>query len=139
MNPITIANKLKTLRNLKGLTPEQVAKKAELNLNDYKALESGKTAVSEEKLTKACDALGIDAKEWFETDGSNVFINNENEKVVNNCENCYFYERNYQDMEMLKSLSKAMATILEKVNGEVIFRDVEKLLIKYSDKLDDKK
>ena len=75
MNPVITAKKLKTLRELKGLSPEEVAEKAKLNLDDYKSLESGKTAVPKDKLAKACDALGFDVKVWFETDKSNVFIN----------------------------------------------------------------
>ncbi len=97
MNPITTANKLKVLRNLKGLTPEQVSEKAKLNLKDYKALEEGKTAVQQDKLTKACEALGVDVKEWFETDKSTVFINSGEFSGAgsgSHCENCYFYQRN---------------------------------------------
>ena len=142
MNPITTANKLKTLRSLKGLTSEQVAKKAELNLNDYKLLESGKVAVSVEKLEKACNALGIDYKEWFEDDKSNVFINNGEIKdgsgILSNCENCYFYERTEEDTQMLERLSALTEALTKKLDDEILTRRVEQVLKKNPDLMDDK-
>ncbi len=141
MNPVTTANKLKTLRSLKGLTSEQVAKKAELNLNDYKILESGKVAVSVEKLEKVCNALGIDYKEWFEDNKSNVFINSGEFKdnvKVNNCENCYFYERSEEDIKMLEALSAITETLTKKLDDEILTRRVEQVLKKNPDLLDNK-
>ena len=141
MNPITTANKLKTLRNLKGLTAEQVAQKAQLNLNDYKALESGKVAVSVEKLEKACDALGIDLKEWFESDRSNVIINTDfkdNAKGGNICENCYFYERSEEDTQMLETLSAIAEALVNKLDDEILARKIEQVLSKNPNLSDDK-
>ena len=138
MNPITTANKLKTLRNLKGLTTEQVAEKAKLNLNDYKALESGKVAVSVEKLEKVCDVLGVDFKEWFENDKSNVFINSGEfkDKVVNNCENCYFYERTEEDTKMLETLLAIAEALAKKLDDEILTRRIEQVLKKNPDLTD---
>ncbi len=142
MNPITTANKLKTLRSLKGLTSEQVAKKAELNLNDYKLLESGKVAVSVEKLEKVCNALGIDYKEWFEDDKSNIFINNGEIKdgsgILSNCENCYFYERTEEDTKMLERLSALTEALTKKLDDEILVRRIEQVLKKNPDLLDNK-
>ena len=142
MNPITTANKLKTLRSLKGLTSEQVAKKAELNLNDYKLLESGKVAVSVEKLEKVCNALGIDYKEWFENDKSNVFINNgeikDNAKGISNCDNCYFYERTEEDTKMLERLSALTEALTKKLDDELLVRRIEQVLKNNPDLVDDK-
>ena len=144
MNPITTANKLKTLRSLKGLTSEQVAKKAELNLNDYKLLESGKVAVSVEKLEKVCDALGIDYKEWFENEQSQVFVNNGEIKIeqgaqnIGNCENCYFYERTEEDTKMLEQLSVLTEALTKKLDDEILTRRIEQVLKKNPDLLDNK-
>lgn len=142
MNPITTANKLKTLRSLKGLTSEQVAKKAELNLNDYKILESGKVAVSVEKLEKVCNALGIDYKEWFEEDKSNVYVNNGEVKGSGgnlvDCENCYFYERSEEDTKMLEQLSAITEMLTKKLDDEILTRRVEQVLKKNPDLLDHK-
>ena len=141
MNPVTTANKLKTLRSLKGLTSEQVAKKAELNLNDYKILESGKVAVSVEKLEKVCNALGIDYKEWFETDDSKVIVNTDfkdNAKGGNICDNCYFYERTEEDTQMLERLSALTEALTKKLDDEILTRRVEQVLKKNPDLLDDK-
>ena len=144
MNPITTANKLKTLRSLKGLTSEQVAKKAELNLNDYKLLESGKVAVSVEKLEKVCDALGIDYKEWFENEQSQVFVNNGEIKIeqgaqnIGNCENCYFYERTEEDTKMLEQLSVLTEALTKKLDDEILTRRIEQVLKKNPDLMDDK-
>ena len=140
MNPITTANKLRTLRNLKGMTPTQVAKKAELNLNDYYELESGKVAVSVEKLEKVCNALGVDYKEWFENDKSNVFINNgeikDNAKGINNCENCYFYDRTEEDTKLLEQLSAITEMLAKKLDDEILARRIEQVLKKNPDLLD---
>ena len=141
MNPLTTASKLKTLRHLKGLSIEQVAEQAQLNLNDYKALEAGQTAVPVDKLEKACNALGINYKEWFEKEDSHVYVNHGEVKggLGNNidCENCYFYERNEEDTEMLQSLkilSKALANILD---DELLARNIEKVLRSKKDKSDE--
>ncbi len=131
MNPITTANKLKMLRTLKGLAPEQVAEKAKLNLDDYKSLEEGKTAVPHDKLEKACNALGVDIKEWFETDSAKVIINNgENSGngAGSHCENCYFYERNEEDMDMIKDVTLALKEVISKLDAEWIWRGMEKFL-----------
>ena len=139
MNPIATANKLKTLRNLKGLTAEQVAGKAKLNLNDYKALESGKVAVSVEKLEKVCDVLGIDFKEWFENDKSNVIINTDfKDNAIGVCENCYFYERTDEDTKMLETLSAIAEALTKKLDDEILTRRVEQVLKKNPDLTDDK-
>ena len=141
MNPITTANKLKTLRSLKGLTTEQVAEKAQINLKDYKALESGKTAVSDEKLEKVCNALGVDYKEWFETDSSSVFINNgeiKDNAKGNFCENCYFYERTEEDTKMLEQLSAITDMLAKKLDDEILSRKIEQVLKKNPDLTDDK-
>ncbi len=144
MNPITTANKLKTLRSLKGLTSEQVAKKAELNLNDYKILESGKVAVSVEKLEKVCNALGIDYKEWFETDNSNVIVNSGEFKGGSGvgsqvtCDNCYFYERTEEDTQMLERLSALTEALTKKLDDEILTRRVEQVLKNNPDLMVDK-
>jgi transcriptional regulator with XRE-family HTH domain len=143
MNPITTANKLKTLRTLKGLNPEQVAEKAKLNLDDYKALEEGKTAVPHDKLEKACNALGVDIKEWFETDKSSVFINNGEIKGgsgnLSHCENCYFYDRNEEDMDMIKDVTLALKEVINKLDSEWIWRGMERFLKEEKLKGSDKK
>ena len=137
MNPVTTASKLKTLRTLKGISPEEVAQKAQLDLDDYLSLESGKTAIKEDKLEKVCNALGIDIKEWFETDKSNVFINNGeikgnsssgNQQV--NCENCYFYQRSDDEMEIMKATSIALKELAERLDEGWISRNLEKFFRK---------
>jgi transcriptional regulator with XRE-family HTH domain len=145
MNPITTAYKLKTFRNLKGLTPEQVAEKAQLNLNDYKNLEAGKKAVSVEKLEKVCDALGIDFKEWFDTDKSQVYVNNGEIKVeggsrnIGNCENCYFYERGEEDTQVLETLATLANSLAEKLDDEILAKKIDQVLRKNLDNLENKK
>ena len=144
MNPVTTANKLRTLRNLKGMTPNQVAKKAELNLNDYYELESGKVAVSVEKLEKVCNALGVDYKEWFENDKSQVFVNNGEIKIeqgsqnIGNCENCYFYDRTEEDTKLLEQLSAITEMLAKKLDDEILARRIEQVLKKNPDLLDTK-
>jgi len=141
MNPITTANKLKTLRSLKGLTSEQVAEKAQLNLDDYKALESGKTAVSAEKLEKACNALEIDMQEWFDSDSSSVFINNgeiKDNSKGNFCENCYFYDRTEEDTKLLEQLSAITQLLANKLDDEILSRKIEEVLRQNPDLTDDK-
>ena len=145
MNPITTANKLKTLRNFKGMSPEQVAEKAQLNLEDYNALEAGKTEVSIEKLEKACNALGIDYKEWFEKDNSQVYVNNGDIKVdggsrnIGNCNTCYFYDRNEEDVELLNTLKTLTKSIVQLLNNETFSRNIDKTLQDEKNKSGDKK
>ena len=139
MNPITTANKLKTLRNLKGFTTEQVAEKAQLNLEDYKALESGKTVISVEKLEKACKGLGVDYKEWFENEQSNVFVDNEfHDNSIGICENCYFYQRSEEDTKMLEKLSALTEVLAKQLDEEIISRKIELVLKQNPDLLNTK-
>ena len=141
MNPITTANKLKALRNFKGMSPEQVAEKAQLNLEDYNALEAGKTEVSIEKLEKACNALGIDYKEWFEKDNSQVYVNNGDIKRSFgnnlNCDSCYFYDRNEEDVELLNTLKTLSESIVRLLDNELLSRDIDKTLRDKKNKPDD--
>ena len=129
MNPITTASKLKSLRYLKGLSLEEVAKEAQLNLDDYKALETGKTKVSKDKLKKACNALGIDYKEWFEKDNSHFIVNH---GEINNgsvyCETCYYNSRSEENDEMLETLKSFISVMHKMLDEELFVRKIDKIL-----------
>lgn len=60
------------VRQYKGLTQEQVAEKAQLNLDDYIAMEEGKRLENKERLEKACSALDIKVEDLFD---ANTYIN----------------------------------------------------------------
>ncbi len=57
-----IAKQVREAREKKGLTQEEVAKKAELTLNYYAMIERAETNVSTDKLAKISKALGIAIK-----------------------------------------------------------------------------
>ena len=125
MNPVSTANKLKTLRELKGVSQERIAEKAELNLEDYQSMELGEQPVSPQRLNKVCHALGVDFTEWFgKGKASSVFVNNgsihvsDQGVVVNNCENCFFISRSEEESELLKSLVNLVGVLVEKLNAD---------------------
>ncbi len=55
-----IALRIKDLRDIAGLTPEQVAQKTGISLNEYKAYETGTSDFSFSHLFNIAEALGVD-------------------------------------------------------------------------------
>lgn len=72
MDEFIVGLRLMKVRQHRGLTQEQVAEKAQLNLKDYIAMEEGKMLENKERLEKACKALDIKIDDLFD---SQTFIN----------------------------------------------------------------
>ena len=58
-------NKIKKIREQKGLTQEEVAKKAGIYTNYYAKIERGVITTSIEKATKIAKALGVEVSDIF--------------------------------------------------------------------------
>lgn len=113
MNTMAIADRLKKLRESKGMTQEQVAKKAKLNLDDYKAMEKGEKLDDKERLRKACDALGIKIEDLFDPQ---TFINyGENSGTGSiigvGIYNSQVFQRNEEDIALLNSISEGLKNV----------------------------
>jgi DNA-binding XRE family transcriptional regulator len=68
MNDITkkTANKLKELRQQKGLTQADVATKAAINTNTYAKIERGEQAATVIMLEKIARVLGVEVRDVFD-------------------------------------------------------------------------
>lgn len=68
MNGITkkTANKLKKLRQQKGLTQADVATKAAINTNTYAKIERGEQAATVIMLEKIARVLGVEVRDVFD-------------------------------------------------------------------------
>jgi len=57
---IQIAQRIKTLREIKGITQENLAGNLKISLDDYKSMENGKTDISVAQLLKISHTLNIE-------------------------------------------------------------------------------
>ncbi len=110
MNAMTIADRLRKLRENKGMTQEQLAKKAELNLEDYRAMESGKGLENKERLVKACEALGIGPDDLLRPEQGGIVIFGDGYGLHggHGYNNCTVDSRNEEDLALLNSMSQTL-------------------------------
>lgn len=58
--------KIKTLRELNGLTQIEVSYRCDLDRSNYHRIENGRTNPTLTTLKKVADAIGVSVKEFFE-------------------------------------------------------------------------
>jgi len=67
MDELMVGLRLMRVRQNSGFTQEEVAEKAQLNLDDYVAMEEGKGLNDKDRLQRACAALDIKIQDLFDT------------------------------------------------------------------------
>ena len=80
MDKSNVGNKLKTLRERKGYTHEEVAYKCDLSTTEYNELESGKRYPSDTSLAILCEVYGITQMELQRK----AFVNHDKRKSIIN-------------------------------------------------------
>ncbi len=66
MNLVSIGNRVKTLRNDKGLSQVELARRIDFDRTYLSRVESGKQNMTVETLLKICDGLDVTIKGFFD-------------------------------------------------------------------------
>lgn len=72
---MNIGNNIKKLRELKGLTQENMAEELKMSTNGYGKIERGETEVTVNKLEKISEVLGMSINDVLSFDEKNAFTN----------------------------------------------------------------
>lgn len=68
-------DKIKRIREIKGLTQEDVAKKLNLTHQAYSRMERGETNISAERIVKIAEVLDVSVDDIFKLDDKKIIIN----------------------------------------------------------------
>lgn len=72
----TIGEKIKKIREIKGLKQEDVAKSLGLSVNQYGKLERDESSITVERLGEIAKVLGVSIEEILSFDGQTIYIGN---------------------------------------------------------------
>lgn len=74
----TFGDKIRKIREIKGLKQESIAKELGLSVNQYGKLERNEAKLSLERLTQIAQALDVAVEEILAFDGETVYFGNTN-------------------------------------------------------------
>ena len=100
-----IGSKIKRIREMRGITQEEIAEDLNLTAQAYGRMERGETSISAERLGKIAEKLGVNTDEIMRYDENKFIISgnsNNGEASESNLQfNLNIYERD-QTIEVLK-------------------------------------
>ena len=100
-----IGSKIKRIREMRGITQEEIAEALNLTAQAYGRMERGETSISAERLGKIAEKLGVNTDEIMRYDENKFIISgnsNNGEASESNLQfNLNIYERD-QTIEVLK-------------------------------------
>jgi transcriptional regulator with XRE-family HTH domain len=100
-----IGTKIKRIREMRGITQEEIAEELNLTAQAYGRMERGETSISAERLGKIAEKLGVNTDEIMRYDENKFIISgnsNNGEASESNLQfNLNIYERD-QTIEVLK-------------------------------------
>jgi transcriptional regulator with XRE-family HTH domain len=100
-----IGSKIKRIREMRGITQEEIAEELNLTAQAYGRMERGETSISAERLGKIAEKLGVNTDEIMRYDENKFIISgnsNNGEASESNLQfNLNIYERD-QTIEVLK-------------------------------------
>lgn len=70
-----VGDKIRKIRNLRGFSQEQLAKKLNITAQAYSALEQNRTKLDIDRLNQIADALGVSVDDIESFDEKTLFIN----------------------------------------------------------------
>jgi transcriptional regulator with XRE-family HTH domain len=112
-----LGNKIKKIRDLKGLKQEDIAEKLNITAQAYGKIERNETKLDVARLAQIAEILGMTPDDVQNFDDKNMFINNLQE--CQNSQGTYFIVNNYSsDNEHLIS---AFERIIEQQKQEILF------------------
>ncbi len=84
---MSVHEKIRIVRQAKGLTQEEVAEKLDMSVNGYGDIERGETDVNLSRLEQLADLFEMTLVQLFGLDGKNIFTNNgtQQHSQNNNC------------------------------------------------------
>lgn len=106
---MSVHEKIKRIRKLKGYTQSEMAEKLHMSQNCYGNLERGKTDLKESRLEEICETLGISLMELISLDSKNIILNLAQTDVTNNISNGHC-----QDCHLKADLEKQKLLLTEK-------------------------
>lgn len=111
---VKIGDKLKRIREFKGMKQESVARELGLSTNGYGKIERGETSLSLDRLEKIARALEVSALDILKYDDSIVFnINTMNSSAPNGIVHNYA-----QDQEERRMLVEQIKTLNNLLNSQ---------------------
>lgn len=125
---MTLADKIKRIRTIKGLSQEEMSQKMNISQKVYSNLENNKTKIDDERLNQIAEAFDMDASDIRLFDEKQVFYHCTQSGNINNINNDSFdNERKIYD-NMIALLEKDKED-LKKENQRLLLL-VEKLSLK---------
>jgi transcriptional regulator with XRE-family HTH domain len=79
-----LGEKISVMRNLKGLTQEEMAKKLNMSSTGYAKIERGETKLQNPRLDKIVEALGIELKDLLNFNAESLFKTSFHDQCSNN-------------------------------------------------------
>jgi transcriptional regulator with XRE-family HTH domain len=130
-----LGDKIKKIRDLKGLTQEDIASKLNISSQAYSKIERNETKIDDKRLEQIANALDVPAESIQKFDESNFFISNlkecENSQSLGmmNTVNNYYYNTD-QTIPVLENLIEQQKQQLKQQSDEIEFlrKQLESLL-----------
>jgi transcriptional regulator with XRE-family HTH domain len=130
-----LGEKIKKIRDLKGMTQEDIASKLNISSQAYSKIERNETKIDEKRLEQIANALDVPAESIQKFDESNFFISNlkecENSQSLGmmNTVNNYYYNTD-QVIPVLENLVELQKKQLKQQSDEIEFlrKQLESLL-----------
>ncbi len=129
-----LGEKIKKIRDLKGMTQEDIASKLNISSQAYSKIERNETKIDDKRLEQIANALDVPAESIQKFDESNFFISNlkecENSQSLGmmNTVNNYYYSD--QSIPVLENLIEQQKQQLKQQSDEIEFlrKQLESLL-----------
>jgi transcriptional regulator with XRE-family HTH domain len=130
-----LGEKIKKIRDLKGMTQEDIASKLNISSQAYSKIERNETKIDDKRLEQIANALDVPAESIQKFDESNFFISNlkecENSQSLGmmNTVNNYYYNTD-QAITVLENLIELQKQQLKQQSDEIEFlrKQLESLL-----------
>jgi len=104
--------KIRFVRQAKGLTQEEVAEKLNMSVNGYGDIERGETDVNLSRLKQIADLFEMTLAQLFGLDEKNVFTNNGTQHSQNN--NCTIHSCPSDYLQLKIDFEKQTVLVLQK-------------------------
>jgi transcriptional regulator with XRE-family HTH domain len=119
-----LGDKIKKIRDLKGLKQDEVAAKLNISTQAYSKIERNETKVDSERLEQLANIFGISADDIQKFDDRNLFVNNLKEfETANNTGytvNNYYYG-NDQLVSQLEKTIEQQKEMLQHQKEEILY------------------
>ena len=120
-----LGDKIKKIRDLKGLKQDEVAAKLNISTQAYSKIERNETKVDSERLEQLANIFGISADDIQKFDDRNLFVNNLKEFETANNNTGYtvnnYYYGNDQLVSQLEKTIEQQKEMLQQQKEEILY------------------